>query len=150
VNNLLGFIKKQIFFNSQLKKEEIEQLQDGYKVEMPKEGRGRYIVYAEKDYRVFIGVAFTNANNVTLFTQNLKMWDSPHEIPLSGLDRTRILRRVIKYLTVWGNVTLDDAPLEGLNDIKASLQAEEKLFDEYSDAVRFNVAIEKEHPADKA
>jgi hypothetical protein len=121
------------------------QLVEGYAVTFESVGPQRYITYKEGDREIAVIAEFSLMNDVVLFTDSLTRWSSPSNEPVSDFDQQKVLNRVMKYLSCWGEVTLDSRLLPTSEDFKLDLQKAGIQCDELpSGIIHYSIDIEDE------
>lgn len=121
--------------NRRLKIDEARQREEGYQILWTNIGPDRFITYIEKGREIDVLADFSLSNYVTLYTDSLRYWSMPTKEEVSELERPKILRRVVRYLSCWGDVQLDDRHLTDSEDIKRSLREDGIEFTETDDGL---------------
>ena len=103
---LKRYLKSQIGFSKRLEKETAEQRKAGYRITLKWEGPEQVITYREGKRQLIVFARFNWANDVVLELDSIKRWDYPGG-RLTEPEYQKVLERVIKFLSVWGNVSLD-------------------------------------------
>lgn len=98
-------------------------------------GPERYITYLEKGREIDVIADFTLLNDVILYTDSLKKWSKPRGEVLAPFDYGKVLNRVTRYLSCWGEVTLDDSNLPTNEDLKKTLTEKGIEFVETEDGI---------------
>lgn len=90
-------------------------------------------------------MSFSWFNDVKIYTNSLKRWDIPYGEELSPFDYQKILNRLVRYFSCWGGaVSLSNAPLQDMDDIKNSLQEAGIAFEEVEGIVHYVSTVEEE------
>src|SRR5215216_293435 len=88
-----------------------KQKREGYTVEIPIGSRGEEVVYREGDKRLQALIHIDGETGVRLDTHSLREWQAPERgKELTPEEYELVLRRVSEYLSIEGEVTLDDTP----------------------------------------
>ena len=142
---ILKFIKNVSTLNKKLAEEEERQKKEGYSIKSTQEGPERYVTYYEDERKVTIGVSYTFLNDVVLYTNSFRKWDVPLGQELTPFDYQKVLNRLIRYFSCWGDVTLDYTEPQHIEDLRESLIEAGIPFEEYEDGtIKYTSTVEKE------
>lgn len=144
LGKLVNYIQRQANFGSRREKEMAEQKDFGYEAKYVQYGGEHYVIYQEDGKSLDVCVEFDWENNVTVFTKSFDSWLTPKREKLAELDYQKVLNRVVKYLSLWGEVRLDDSPPVGTEELKASLKKDGIEFQEVDGVVIYESTVEKE------
>ncbi len=123
IKRVLRFTGRQISLNRRLTQEELEQKKEGYQIKLIN-GYGRhFILYREDNKRLILDNQGTWDNNTTLSSKALEYWCEPRGEKLSEIECERAKNRIIKFLSCWGDVILDNLPVRTVNEIVADLNS---------------------------
>jgi hypothetical protein len=122
VFGFVRFVRNLFSLNKRLAENSLQQAEEGYKIEFTNIGPERYITYSENGREIDIIADFTILNDVVLYTVSLRHWDNPKREELTSFDYQKVMNRVIRYLSCWGNVTLDGSELRRNEDLEKSLE----------------------------
>ncbi|PYS97914.1 MAG: hypothetical protein DMF63_17825 [Acidobacteria bacterium] len=114
VNNLLRL-------NGRLAADRADQARDGYLIEWSNHGPERYISYSDNDRELDVHADFTLLNDVVLYSDSLRSWTAPQRKEVTPFEYQKVLNRVIRYLSCWGDVRIDDRKLQDSEDLKRAL-----------------------------
>jgi hypothetical protein len=94
------------------KRKQIEQQQrEGYSVEIPAASRGEEVVYREGEKWVEAFIHIDWKTGVRLYTHSLQEWRAPEKGKrLTPEEYELVVKRISEYLSIEGEVTLDDSP----------------------------------------
>ncbi len=140
------YIKWQLTLASRLKAEEAEQEQLGYKIifENPM-GGDNYFTYTEDGKVLYVLFKFSGMMKVTIFSKSLAFWAIPKREKLNEFEYKRVLNRISKYASSWGDVYLNDSPMTQPEDIKTDLTAAGIPFIEHEGGIiEYTSTVEKE------
>jgi hypothetical protein len=133
MTHILRFIKNLFLLNSCLETDKDRQAKDGYRLEFSNIGPERYVTYYEKGRKIEVLADFTLFNDVILHTHSLRKWSKPSGEELTPFDYEKVLNRVTRYLSCWGEVTLNETKLRDNEDLKRSLTEQGVEFVETDD-----------------
>jgi ubiquinone/menaquinone biosynthesis C-methylase UbiE len=75
----------------------------------------------------------------------LDFWDVPSQKKLSEFEHKKVLNRIVKYASAWGNVSVDTKPVPRREELKAELKEAGIEYEEYEDGIiGFSSTIETE------
>ena len=142
---LLSYVRNQLRLGSRLREERGLQAKGGYEITFAQEGPQRSITYRENGKEVTVQVEFTWLNDVTLYINSFKVWDRPRGEKLNPFEYEKVTDRLVRFLSCWGDVTLDSSPLERTQDLKESLIEQGIPFEELEDGiVHYISTVERE------
>jgi hypothetical protein len=146
VKRIFNWVSGQITLDKRLTAAEAEQKAQGYSIVLePARGEGAFFTYTEGERMLYVAAYFSVWNDVTIFTNSLEFWISPRREPLSEFEYKKVLNRVIKYASSWGNVSLSDAKLVQPEDVKRELAAQGIPFEELENGIiTYTSTIENE------
>lgn len=133
--NFIQFIRNLFLLNKHLENDKLRQTKDGYRMEFSNIGPERFITYSEKERKIDVLADFTLLNDVILYTDSLKRWSQPKGEELTAFDFEKVLNRVTRYLSCWGEVTLNENKLPDDEDLKRSLTEQGIEFFETDDGI---------------
>lgn len=130
------FLKNIYLMNRRLADDSRRQADEGYEIKTTSGlGPERYITYSEDNRELDVLADFTIFNDVRLFADSLRSWNIPNREELTDFDYQKVLNRVVRYLSIWGPVTVDDSKLLTIDDFEHSLNEAGIEFEESSDGV---------------
>ncbi len=121
------FVRNLYLLNQKRVAEEQRQQAEGYSVTFEQQGPERFITYLEGDREINVIAEFSMFNDVILFTDSLVKWSVPYNEPLSEFDHLRVVNRMIRYFSCWGEVTLDNRPLPTSEELSWNCRKQEYL-----------------------
>jgi hypothetical protein len=140
---IFRLIKNLVLMKSRLAEDRLGQAREGYLIDINDGGLERYITYFENGRELSILADFTWFNDVVLYTASLRKWTRPYGVELTEYDYQKVLNRVTRYLSCWGEVRFDDSKLPDNDDLKRSLTEQGIEFVESEDGViRYSVDAE--------
>ncbi len=72
-------------------------------------------------------------------------WDKPRGEELTPLDYQKVLNRLVRYFSCWGGeVILDNAHLQDLEEIKAALDKDGIEYQEFDGVIAYQSTVEDE------
>lgn len=132
---LFQFVKNIMLLNRRKAADKITQSKEGYSIEMNGSGPETYITYIENNLEIDVAANFTMFNDVILYTDSLRKWSRPKSEVLTPFDYQKVLNRVIRYLSCWGEVEIDESRLPDNDDLKRSLTEQGIPFTELENGV---------------
>jgi hypothetical protein len=108
---IFRFFKNQYLLNQRLAADEQRQKAEGYSVTFEQLGPERCITYIENGREIDVVAEFSMMNDVILFTDSLVRWSRPNNQRLSDFDHRKVVDRMSRYFSCWGEVTLDSRQL---------------------------------------
>jgi len=114
-------VKNLILLNKRLAENRARQEEEGYSIMFENIGRERYITYCENNREAVIQANFTMFNDVVLYVDSFRKWDTPRGEVLTSFDFRKVLNRLVNYFSCWGDVILDYSRLLDNEDLKATL-----------------------------
>ena len=132
---IFRLIKNLVLWKTRLAADRLAQVEDGYSINTHGSGPETYITYVEKGREIGVLANFTWFNDVVLYTDSLRKWTMPYGVELTEYDYQKVLNRVTRYLSCWGEVRFDDSKLRDNEDLKRSLTEQGIEFVETDDGV---------------
>ena len=123
IRRIFRFLRKQIGFSRRLDQERLEQKGDGYQIFLIHALTRGFILYREGDKILILDNQMTLDNNTTLSIKAFEYWFEPRGEKLSEIEVETAKNRLVKFFSVWGDVTLDDSPVRILNEIISDLNS---------------------------
>jgi hypothetical protein len=100
-----------------------KQQAGGFEIEIPSGSRGEYVVYREGNKWLDAQIDISWRDGVRLYTQSLKKWQAPMKgQQLSQAEYELVVKRISEYLSIEGEVTLDNSPLMSYEEQLASMR----------------------------
>lgn len=132
---LYQFVKNIVFLNRRQAADRISQMKEGYSIEMNGAGPETCITYIENNREIDVLAEFTMLNDVILYAYSLRRWSRPQSEELTQFDYQKVLNRVVRYLSCWGEVEISETKLRDTEELKQSLSEQGIQFIEHEDGV---------------
>lgn len=140
---IFGYIKAQLLLGRRLSDERLRQRSEGYSIEWIN-GPEQFVLYREGNREVSVGMHFSFLNDVRIFVNSLRRWDTPNGEAITPFDTQRILKRLVRYFECWGGrILLDDSYLESSDEVKEFLRQSGIPFEELEGGIiRYTSPVE--------